>query len=76
MYSKMHIYTRMFYEILFVVSKKWQLGPLGGLAVERLPSAWGMIQGVPGSSPTYQASCMEPASPSACVSATFSVSHE
>ena len=50
-----------------------QKGCLGGSAVERLPSAQGMIlesqDRVPRRSP-----CMEPASPSACVSASLSLS--
>ena len=45
---------------------------LGGSAIERLPSAQGMI---PGSRDQvlHQASCMEPASPSPCVSASLSL---
>ena len=56
---------------------KTKMGRLGGLAVEHLPLAQGMIlelwDGVP-----YWVSCMEPASPSACVSASLSlcISHE
>ena len=48
------------------------MGSLGGSAVERLPSAQGLIleswDRVP-----HQAPYMEPASPSACVSAPLSV---
>ena len=53
------------------------MGRLGGSVVEPLPSAQGMIleswDRVP-----HQASCMEPASPSAYISASLSlsVSHE
>ena len=49
------------------------VGRLGGSAVERLPLAQGAIletrDGVPPWAP-----CMEPASPSACVSASLSLS--
>ena len=49
------------------------LGSLGGSMVERLPLAQGMIleswDRVP-----HRAPCMEPASPSACVSASLSLS--
>ena len=50
---------------------------LGGSVVERLPLAWGMILESQDRVP-HQASCMEPASPSAYVSASLSlcVSHE
>ena len=53
-------------------SEKTQ-GRLGGSAVERLPSAQGVI---PGSwdQILHRAPCMEPASPSACVSASLSLS--
>ena len=50
-------------------------GSLGGSVVEHLPLAQGMIldswDGVP-----HRAPCMEPASPSACVSASLCVSHK
>ena len=50
-------------------------GLLGGSAVERLPSAQGVILETQDRVP-HQAPCMEPASPSACVSAYLCVSHE
>ena len=50
-------------------------GYLGGSAVEHLPLTQGMIlkslDRVPRRAP-----CMEPASPSACISASLCVSHE
>ena len=46
-----------------------QLGHLGGSVVEHLPSAPGVIPGSWNRVP-HQALCMEPASPSACVSAS------
>ena len=49
------------------------MGHLSGSAVERLPSAQGLILESPARVP-HRAPCMEPASPSACVSASFSVS--
>ena len=49
------------------------MGHLGGSGVERLPLAQVMILGTWDRVPC-QASCMEPASPSACVSASLSVS--
>ena len=48
-------------------------GSLGGSAVEHLPSAQGMILET-WDQVLYRAPCMEPASPSACVSASLSVS--
>ena len=53
------------------------VGRLGGSGVERLPSAQGVILETRDRVP-HQAPCMEPASPSACVSASLSlcVSHE
>ena len=52
-----------------------KMGSLGGSAAERLPSAQGVT---PGSwdRVLHQALCMEPASASACVSASLCVSHE
>ena len=49
------------------------MGCLGGSTVKRLPLAQGVI---PGSQDRvlHQALCMEPASPSACVSASLCVS--
>ena len=47
-------------------------GSLGGVAVWRLPLAQGA--GDPGSNPTSGSRCMEPASPSAYVSASLSLS--
>ena len=47
------------------------VGRLGGSAVEHLPSAQGMIPGSRDRVP-HRAPCMEPASPSACVSASLS----
>ena len=53
--------------------KKYLQDSPGGLAVQHLPSAQGVILGswdrVPCPAP-----CMEPASPSACVSASLSLS--
>ena len=46
---------------------------MGGSEVWRLPSAQGMILESQDRVP-YQAPCMEPASPSACVSASLSLS--
>ena len=48
-------------------------GRLGGSGVEHLPSAQGVILGSWDRVP-HRASCMEPASPSACVSASHSLS--
>ena len=50
-------------------------GHPGGSVVERLPSAQGVILETWDRVPC-QAPCMEPASPSACVSASLCVSHE
>ena len=49
------------------------MGRLGGSLVEHLPSAQGMI---PGSwdRVSHRVPCLEPASPSACVSASLSLS--
>ena len=49
------------------------LGRLGGSAVEHLPSAQVVILGL-GIESRHQAPCKESASPSACVSASLSVS--
>ena len=54
-------------------------GSLGGSVVQRLPLAQGVIleswDGVPHRAPVpHQAPCMEPASPSACVSDSASLS--
>lgn len=49
------------------------MGRLGGSAVERLPSAQGVIQEFRDQVPR-RAPCMEPASPSACVSVCVCVS--
>ena len=49
-----------------------KLGHLGGSVVERLPSAQGVILG-PWDQVPHWAPCMEPASPSACVSASLSL---
>ena len=51
------------------------VGRLGGSVVERLPSAQGVIQESVDRVP-HRAPCMEPASPSACVSASLGVSHK
>ena len=60
-------------EVSLVMIEEW--GSLGGAAVWRLPLAQGAIletrDGIP-----HRAPCMEPASPSACVSASLCVSHE
>ena len=56
-------------------SKPGTLGHLGGSAVEHLPSAQGVISGYWDLVP-HQAPHRELASPSACVSASLSVSHE
>ena len=53
--------------------KSDNLGCLGGSAIERLPLAQGMILESWDQVP-HQASCVEPASPSACVSASLSLS--
>ena len=50
-----------------------KLGHLGGSVVERLPSAQGMILESQDQAPHW-APCMEPASPSTCVSACVSAS--
>ena len=47
-------------------------GHLGGSAVEHLPLAQGVIPGYR-DQVLHQASCMKPASPSACVSASLSL---
>ena len=62
---------------LHTLLKSTFLGRLGGSAVKCLPSAQGVILESLNRVPC-QASCMEPASPSACVSASlsFCVSHE
>ena len=57
------------------VLKKKVSGSLGGSAVGRLPLAQGVILGSRDRVPHWSP-CMEPASPSACVSASFCVSHE
>ena len=51
------------------------MGRLGGSVVEHLPLAQGVILETRDWVP-HQAPCVEPASPSACVSASLSVSHE
>ena len=48
-------------------------GSLGGTVVLRLPLAQGAILVDPGSNPTLGSRCMEPASPSAYVSASLSL---
>ena len=48
-------------------------GRLSGSAVKYLPLAQGVILGIPDRVP-HQGPCMEPASPSACVSASLCVS--
>ena len=60
--------------ILLYHEKKMIMGTPVGSAVERLPSAQGMILGSRNRVP-HRAPCMEPASPSACVSASLSLSH-
>ena len=52
--------------------KKEEPGSLGGSVVERLPSAQGMILETQDQVPR-RAPCMEPASPSACVSLSVSL---
>ena len=59
--------------MLFVLLKCFNSGCLGGSVVECLPLAQVVILGVLGSSPAL-GSPWEPASPSAYVSASFSVS--
>ena len=56
-----------------VVSKKCEAGHLGGSVVECLPLAQDMIPETRDQVP-HRASCMEPASPSACVCASLSLS--
>ena len=51
----------------------WEMESLGGAAVWRLPLAQGAILETRDRIPR-QAPCMEPASPSACVSAPLSLS--
>ena len=63
-----HIHTMEYYLDL----KSSEVGSLGGAAVWRLPLAQGVILGTLDQVP-HQAPCMEPASPSACVSASFSL---
>ena len=53
--------------------KRTAQGCLGGSVVECLPSAQGVILGS-GDQVPHQAPCMEPASPSACVSTSLCVS--
>ena len=59
------------WDTLFIITE----GCLGGMAVEHLPSAQSMILGSWDPVP-YRVPCMEPASPSAYVSAPLCVSHE
>ena len=51
------------------------MGGLGGLVVERLPWAQGVTPRSRDPVP-HRAPCREPASPSACVSASLCVSHK
>ena len=60
---------------MLVSFKRMEQGSLGGSAVERLPSAQGVILESQDRVP-HRAPCMEPASPSACVSAPAPISHE
>ena len=66
---------RVLWRALSWQSNNLAQGCLGGLVVEHLPLAQGMIlefqDGVP-----HRAPCMEPASPSAHGSASLSVAHE
>ena len=55
-----------------MILKEIKLGHLGGSAVEHLPSAQGVILESWDQVP-HPAPCMEPASPSACVSASLSL---
>ena len=66
---------RMLYLPLKYIASKFskKKGHLGGSAVEHLPLAQVMILGSQDQVPR-RAACMGPASPSACVSATLSVS--
>ena len=57
------------------MQKVMATGPLGGSGVERLPSAQGVTPGTWDQVP-HQTPCMEPASPSVCISASLCVSHE
>ena len=59
-----------FYIFQYASLKNIHVGRLGGSAVERLPSAQGVILESQDRVP-HQAPCMEPASPSACVSASL-----
>ena len=63
------------FEGLFKLQKYIVLGRLGGSAVEHLPSAQGVILGSQGQVPHW-APHREPASHSACVSASLCVSLE
>ena len=62
-------------KILWSSLKKKDKGCLGASAVKRLPLAWVMIPGLQ-DQVLHRAPCEEPASPSACVSASLSVSRE
>ena len=59
-----------FCTIIFLKVGTW--GRLGGSAVDHLPSAQAMVPGSRDRVP-LRAPCMEPASPSACVSASLSL---
>ena len=62
------------------IKKKIDQGHLGGLVVEHLPSAQVVIPGCwDGATPTprlHRVSSREPASPSACASASLCVSYQ
>ena len=61
--------------ILYILNICSYGGSLGGSAVSRLPLAQGAILESRDRVP-HQAPCMEPASPSACVSASLSLYHK
>ena len=70
------LYNILFFRTLKIFKLKY-LGRLGGSVVEHLPLARGVTPESRDQVP-HQAPCMEPASPSACVSTSLSlcVSHE
>ena len=67
--------SRVYVIYSFVVFKNFTVGHLGGSAVKHLFLAQGVIVELQDQVPLL-APCMEPASPSAYVSASLCVSHE
>ena len=78
--SRMLVLERAFFKCVCVCVcvcvclKIWLVGHLGGSVVEHVPLALVVIQGS-WDGVLHQAPCIEPASPSACVSASLYVSH-